>query len=323
MVSQSCEPGHNFAGLVGASIGSDSNARPPSVVIRPNNHGPGGGGVGGGMGGMGGMGAGGAIQQPLVETTTSDTLATANASLRHGYCLTDSDAAVVVLWDTHAAVLEKHYLEVDGADEQSLSLATGAVIAGNWLWQVQPLLEADESYLDGNEYRQSLGVSSQQLWNISNNWQAGFRVAAGRVEFDQVPDTLHVEGHDRSLSVETSYLFSPLYRMKLGAGHAVLDTDDPKLSNDGNSVQAEFSRRHPWNCDAHIRYSQTREDYDYVTTSGAVRSDDVKTYEVGACARFSPQLMSSLSLSHTRSDSNEVEFEYTQNQINLALEYQY
>ena len=179
---QACMPGHKFSGAAGLGVGYDNNTRPPSETIKP------------------GTGAGpGPPSQPLVETSQSDVSIKAHASLRHAYCLSGEEDDIAVMWISHVGVGDNRYLDLEGANEQNLNLSTGPMFASNWFWRVTPVLNFETARLQGASYRQRIGLSSHQLWNLAHNWQVSFRVSAGQLEFDQVPDTLHVEGHDKAL----------------------------------------------------------------------------------------------------------------------------
>lgn len=315
---QACTPGHKFAARAGAALGYDSNTRPPTETIRPGStvlpiSGPGfGGGPGPGL-----------FSQALVDTSQSDTYLKANASLRHGYCLTDEQDSLAATWNTRLGVEDKRYTDLVGADEQGFGLLTGPVIVADWLWQVAPALVFDNARLEGEQYRQRTGLTSHQLWNLTPQWQAGFRLSAGRIEYDQVPDTIHVEGREKALNIDTSILLSPIYRVKFAAGISEQATDDTKLSYDRSMFQAEISRWHSLRCDAYLRYRIESSDYESLTATGDQRQDDLDSIEIGACAVFSPELSAAISARRTISDSNEIEFEYRKTQLEVSVDFRF
>jgi len=311
-VTQTCKPGHTFMRRAGAGLGYDTNTRPPIETIQS---GPGS-GPGGGPGG-------GSLSQPLIDVSQSDTVTSANASLKHGYCLTSLADEIAILWVSRFNIQAHNYLDLTGADELSVNLSTGPTMSSDWLWQVAPALDVEHGTLQGEPYRKRIGVSSHQLWNIAHNWQAGFSVSTGRVEFDQVPNSLHVEGHDKSLHVETSILLSHLYRVKLGASYISQSSSDANLSFDSNAYQIAFSRWHPLNCDAHLRFYIERSDYEALTPSGNSRTDELHGIELGGCAVISSDWTAAVSVQRTISDSNVVEFDYRKALLRLSLQYQF
>ena len=134
-----------------------------------------------------------------------------------------------------------------------------------------------------------------------------------------MPDTIHVEGDDKSLYVESSVLLSPVYKIQIAAGRASQSTSDIKLNFDQNAYQLTLGRWHSHNCDAYLRYRRETTDYESLALSGSSRTDDLSEFELGGCAAIDPDWTVAASIQRIISDSNVVEFDYRKTLVEVMM----